>query len=99
MFLLLRDTLLFEDGGRIVLFGGMNPAWAGGRSSIEAVMPTSRGLAALRASVEPGKLKGAIELEGEAEEGVLVAVPGTRGTVLSPGGGAFEVALPSCKRD
>lgn len=63
--LLLRDSLIFEQGQQLVLLGGVPPAWFTGTEPIEVKnLPTHFGAASF--TLTPGEKRATLTLAGEA---------------------------------
>ena len=86
LWLLLRDSLLFEDGGRLVLLAGIDPAWfRDDRGIVVEGLPTHFGACSFTYSVK-GRT-GTLKLTGEAKPpgGFVLRAPGKEDIVLPPG--------------
>jgi hypothetical protein len=69
---LLRDCLLFEDGDRLVLFGGVSPEWFRDAKGMEVVnAPTYFGDCSVRYSFDGAKDEGTLEMSGSARPGAV----------------------------
>jgi len=90
MWLLLRDALLFEDGDRLVLLGGVPAEWLTGRQPIKVErMPTHFGPCSFAYTrVEGGAV---LTLSGEAApaDGFFLRLPPTLGAIVKVGGRAI----------
>jgi len=86
MWLLLRDCLAFEDGDRLVLLAGIDPAWfRDDRGIVVEGLPTHFGACSFTYSVK-GRT-GTLKVTGEARPpgGFVLRAPGKEDIVLPPG--------------
>ena len=87
LWLLLRDSLLFEDGGRLIILGGVPPEWLAGRERVSVTdMPTWFGPCSFE--YEPAPKGAALTLSGSAAppDGFVLRLPPTLGAIITVDG-------------
>jgi len=78
VWLLLRDCLLFEDGGRLVLFGGVPPEWFKDPKGMEiADAPTYFGDCSIKYKYDGTRDEGTLDVSGSARPpgGLILRLP------------------------
>jgi hypothetical protein len=89
VWLLLRDCLLFEDGDRLVLFGGVRPEWFKSAKGMEiASAPTYFGDCSVKYSYDGMKNEGTMDIKGTAKPGggFVLRLPAAMGATVTVGG-------------
>ena len=97
LFLLIRDSLLFEDGDRLVLLGGVSPDWLRHRHGIALEnVPTWFG--SLSVTWTASEKQAALSLSGPADPpgGYVLRLPPGLASEVSVGG---KVIVPSANGD
>jgi hypothetical protein len=90
MWLLLRDALLFEDGDRLVLLGGVPAEWLTGRQPIKVErMPTHFGPCSFAYTRVEGGAVLAMSGEAAPADGFFLRLPPTLGAIVKVGGRAI----------
>lgn len=93
MWLLMRDCLVFEEGDRLVLLAGVDPAWFRDEQGLAVEsLPTHFGACSFTCVASGGK--GLLRLAGDARPpgGFVLRAPG-KGDVPLPAGSSVEFSL------
>ena len=93
VWLLLRDCLLFEDGDRLVLFGGVRPEWFRSAEGMKIVnAPTYFGDCSVKYLFDGTKDEGTMDVKGAARPagGFVLRLPAAMVAMVTVGGRKIE---------
>jgi len=86
--LLMRDALVYEDDGSLVLLSGIPPAWFGAGKKLSYSLPTEYGLLRVYMECKEQNIILDVEIAGSPPKGisaVLPETPGERRVRITPG--------------
>ncbi|MBE3135421.1 MAG: hypothetical protein IMZ55_18295 [Acidobacteria bacterium] len=93
VWLLIRDALLFEDGNRLVLLGGVPAEWLGGRETVAVErMPTHFGPCSFTYAPADGGAAMVLAETAAPAEGFILRLPASLGARVTADGKPAKAA-------